>query len=120
VVSLPLESISSKISRYDADLSDSVVSFISSLFREEAEDKRMYATGTSTCPAKLLHSFLSKTDPKAISLFNECNRDALRAENPETVAIWYSDTPVKQKKISPHSCQIFAKMPKKNDLELNT
>ena len=30
VVSLPLESILSKISRYDADLSDSVVSFISS------------------------------------------------------------------------------------------
>jgi hypothetical protein len=28
VVSLPLESISSKISRYEADLSDSVVSFI--------------------------------------------------------------------------------------------
>jgi hypothetical protein len=30
VVSLPLESILSKISRYDADLSDSLVSFISS------------------------------------------------------------------------------------------
>ena len=30
VVSLPLESILSKISRYDADLSDSVVSFNSS------------------------------------------------------------------------------------------
>jgi hypothetical protein len=30
VVSLPLESILSKISRYDADLSDSVVSFTSS------------------------------------------------------------------------------------------
>ena len=30
VVSLPLESILSKISRYNADLSDSVVSFISS------------------------------------------------------------------------------------------
>jgi hypothetical protein len=28
VVSLPLESVLSKISRYDADLSDSVVSFI--------------------------------------------------------------------------------------------
>jgi hypothetical protein len=31
VVSLPLESILSKISRYEADLSDFVVSFISSL-----------------------------------------------------------------------------------------
>jgi hypothetical protein len=30
VISLPLESILSKISRYEADLSDSVVSFISS------------------------------------------------------------------------------------------
>jgi hypothetical protein len=30
VVSLPLESILSKISRYDADFSDSVVSFVSS------------------------------------------------------------------------------------------
>jgi hypothetical protein len=31
-VSLLLESVLTKISRYDADLSDSVVSFISSLF----------------------------------------------------------------------------------------
>ena len=63
---------------------------------EEANDKRMYATCTPSCPVQSLIIFLSKTDPNALSLFNECNKGALHNENPMNHDIWYSK-PVKPK-----------------------
>lgn len=67
---------------------------------EEANDKRMYATGTPSCPVQSLKLFLSKTDPNALSLFNECNKGALHDENPMNHDIWYSNKPVKPKKFT--------------------
>ena len=67
---------------------------------EEAQDKRMYATGTERCPIKSLKHFLSKSDPNAVALFNECDKEVLRAKDASTYEIWYTSTPVKQKKFS--------------------
>ena len=43
---------------------------------EEANDKKMYATGTPSCPVQSLKLYMSKTDPNALSLFNECNKES--------------------------------------------
>ncbi|XP_062574457.1 uncharacterized protein LOC134236294 [Saccostrea cucullata] len=67
---------------------------------EEAQDKRMYATGKETCPVQSMKLFISKTDPKATSLFNECDKDALHSEDPEAHDIWYSNVPVKPKRFT--------------------
>ncbi|XP_078309646.1 uncharacterized protein LOC144618023 [Crassostrea virginica] len=67
---------------------------------EEAYDKRMYASGTPSCPVQSLKLFLSKTDPNALSLFNECNKGALHDENPMNHDIWYSNKPVKPQKLT--------------------
>lgn len=56
-------------------------------------DKRMYATGTPSCPVDSLKFFLKKTDISAQSLFNQCNKDALMS--PSLTTVWYNTIPVK-------------------------
>ena len=58
----------------------------------------MYAVPNSekilSCEAvKTLSDFISKTDPKASSLFHCCSKPALTSPNDER--IWYEDTPIK-------------------------
>lgn len=65
---------------------------------EESQDKRMYATGGQNCPVESVKLFLRKTDPSATSLFNHCNREALK--DPLSDSLWYNATPVKPKQFS--------------------
>lgn len=57
-------------------------------------DKRMYSTQDDRCPVDALRRFLSKTDHRAQSLFNNCIPEAM--SSPQTVEIWYSTKPLKQ------------------------
>lgn len=44
-------------------------------------DKRMYATGTDTCPVKMLKLLIEKTDESATSIFNKYTNDAVSLPN---------------------------------------
>ena len=67
---------------------------------EEANNNRMNATGTSSCPLQSLKLYMSKTDPNALSLFNECNKGVLHDENLMHHDIWYSNKHVKPQKFT--------------------
>ncbi|CAC5422622.1 unnamed protein product [Mytilus coruscus] len=59
----------------------------------------MYAVPNSpSCPLTTIKHFLSKCDPPAKSLFNQCCREALRC--PSMYNTWYNVTPVKVKNFS--------------------
>lgn len=55
---------------------------------EANPDKRMYATGTETCPIKLLKFFINKTDENASHLFNKISPPA--KEYPNLCDTWYT------------------------------
>jgi hypothetical protein len=57
---------------------------------EETQDKRMYETGTDNCPIKTITYFLSKSDPNAKSLFNQCVKAAISCPNPQVYENWYN------------------------------
>lgn len=61
--------------------------------KETSGDKRMYETGDDNCPVKLLKLFLSKTDPNAEALFNQCKKEAM--ESPSREEIWFTSKAVK-------------------------
>ena len=66
---------------------------------EETQDKRMYAVPNSpSCPLSTIKHFLSRCDPAAKSLFNQCCKEALRC--PSMYNTWYNVTPVKVKNFS--------------------
>ncbi|CAG2229381.1 unnamed protein product [Mytilus edulis] len=59
----------------------------------------MYAVPNSpSCPLSTIKHFLSRCDPAAKSLFNQCCREALRC--PSMYNTWYNVTPVKVKNFS--------------------
>lgn len=60
--------------------------------------KCMYATGTLTCPVKLLKLLMEKTDKSATSLFNKYKLEAVSL--PRSTAIWYTDAPLKRRTFS--------------------
>lgn len=60
--------------------------------------KCMYATGTQTCPVKLLKLLIEKTDKSATSLFNKYKIESVAF--PRSTAIWYSDSPLKRRTFS--------------------
>ena len=74
--------------------------------QEEAQDKRMYATGKDKCPVMTIRYFLTKTDPNASALFNVCDKAVLRSEDPSTASIWYTSTAVKQKNFTQYMVDI--------------
>ncbi|XP_021359223.1 uncharacterized protein LOC110454170 [Mizuhopecten yessoensis] len=51
--------------------------------------KRMYASGNSKCPVKMLKRLIEKTDPTATSLFNQFDKSAVM--KPIESAIWYTN-----------------------------
>jgi len=53
---------------------------------KETSDKRMYATGTNTCPVKYVKIFLQKCDKAAKALFTQCSKESLRF--PELADKW--------------------------------
>lgn len=55
-------------------------------------DKRMYATGTSSCPVKMLKLLLAKTDKNATHLFNQYRKNAITS--PYSNEIWFTDKPL--------------------------
>ena len=67
---------------------------------EPANDKRMYYTGTPSCPVQSFKLLMSKTDPNDLSLFNECDKGARHKVNPMNHDFWYSNKPVKLKNAS--------------------
>jgi hypothetical protein len=76
---------------------------------EETQDKRMYETCTDNCPIKAIKYFLSKSDPNAKSLFNQCAKAAISCPNPQLYENWYNCEPVKETTFR-SLCPIFAKM----------
>jgi hypothetical protein len=76
---------------------------------EETQDKRMYETGTDNCPIKTITYFLSKSDPNAKSLFNQCVKAAISCPNPQVYENWYNCEPVKETTFR-SLCLIFVKM----------
>ncbi|KAL3866008.1 hypothetical protein ACJMK2_043349 [Sinanodonta woodiana] len=65
---------------------------------EETSDKRMYSTGTNTCPVKSVKNFLQKCDKEAKALFTQCSKESLKS--PEFADKWYTCEPVKPKQFS--------------------
>lgn len=55
-------------------------------------DKRMYATGGTICPVKMLRLLINKTHKNAESLFNQYNKETLC--NPRDNEIWYTPKPL--------------------------
>lgn len=56
-------------------------------YKNFSNDKRMYATGTDTCPVKMLQLMISKTDKNAKFLFNQYHKDAAKFPSDD---VWYS------------------------------
>ncbi|VDI38517.1 Hypothetical predicted protein [Mytilus galloprovincialis] len=66
---------------------------------EETQDKRMYAVSNyPSCPLTTIKHILSKCDPAAKSLFNQCCREALRC--PSMYSTWFNVTPLTVKNFS--------------------
>lgn len=61
-------------------------------------DKRMFATGTDTCPVKMLKFLIEKTDESATSLFNKYTNDALSL--PNSTSKWFINAPLQKRTFS--------------------
>ena len=61
-------------------------------------DKRMYATGSQSCPVKSLKLLIEKTPLESTSLFNHCSKEAL--ESPDSEQYWFKNKAVKPYQLS--------------------
>ena len=66
--------------------------------KEANSDKRMYATGTPSCPVTALKHYMQKLDRNAPCLFTHINKEALK--NNEQNDIWYGVRPVGKRQFS--------------------
>ena len=73
---------------------------------EAPADRRMYATGNSSCPVGSLKLLMAKTSPDSEFLFNSCNKEALA--KPLHTDIWYGNSPLSKRTF----CNIMADISK--------
>lgn len=57
-------------------------------------DKRMYATGTDTCPVKMFKLLIEKNDESATCLFNKYTSDAVSL--PNSTSKWFINAPLQK------------------------
>ncbi|XP_062590519.1 uncharacterized protein LOC134252097 [Saccostrea cucullata] len=73
--------------------------FQGGLGTEEApSDKRMYTTGSETCPIKMLKLLINKTDDTATHLFNQYNKAVF--EFPSITSIWFVNKPLTKRTLT--------------------
>ncbi|XP_069131278.1 uncharacterized protein [Argopecten irradians] len=67
---------------------------------EAPQDKRMYSTGTASCPVKMLKLLISKSDTVdgPCALFTQYKRNAV--ESPSTHEFWYTRKPLSKRTFS--------------------
>lgn len=61
-------------------------------------DKRMYATGTDTCPVKMFKLLIEKNDESATCLFNKYTSDAVSL--PNSTSKWFINAPLQKRTFS--------------------
>ena len=69
--------------------------------KEAPSDKRMYSSPEiDTCPVKMLHLLIEKTDKNASHLFNSCTKEALSTRSPSDMDLWFTSKPLSKRTFS--------------------